>query len=142
MRILLPSAYDAVSHRQWREGPVAALPEHDWTVLTLAPRRFRWRIRGNSLSWGMAERTVLGRQLDCLLATLMVDLATFKGLVPSLAAAPSLVYFHENQFDYLVSQAAHQGLVPRVVNLYPALAAQRHRYREMIAELGLVQRET
>ncbi len=59
MRILLLSAYDAVSHRLWREGLVAALPEHNWTVLALPPRHFRWRIRGNSLSWGVGERSIL-----------------------------------------------------------------------------------
>jgi len=125
MRILLLSAYDAVSHRQWREGLAAALPEHDWTVLTLPPRHFSWRIRGNGLSWGMGERVVLEQPFDCLIATSMVDLATLKGLVPSLASVPSLVYFHENQFDYPVSEAAHKGLEPKVVNLYSALAADR-----------------
>ena len=128
MRILLLSAYDAVSHRQWREGLVAALPEHDWTVLTLPPRHFRWRIRGNSLSWGMGERAILSQPFDCLIATSMVDLATLKGLVPSLAAVPSLVYFHENQFDYPVSHSAHQGNEPKVVNLYAALAADQLLY--------------
>ncbi len=125
MRILLLSAYDAVSHRQWREGLVAALPEHDWTVLALPPRHFRWRIRGNSLSWGVGERSILEHQFDRLVATSMVDLATLKGLVPSLATVPSLLYFHENQFDYPVSHTAHQGNDPKVVNLYSALAADR-----------------
>lgn len=125
MRILLLSAYDAVSHRQWREGLVAALPEHDWTVLALPPRHFRWRIRGNSLSWGIGERSVLEQKYDCLIATSMVDLATLRGLIPTLATIPSMVYFHENQFDYPVSKAAHQGLEPKIVNLYSALAADR-----------------
>lgn len=125
MRILLLSAYDAVSHRQWREGLVTALPEHDWTVLALPPRHFRWRIRGNSLSWGVGERSILNQQFDCLVATSMVDLASLKGLVPSLANVPSLVYFHENQFDYPVSYTAHQGNDPQVVNLYTALAASQ-----------------
>jgi glycosyltransferase involved in cell wall biosynthesis len=125
MRILLLSAYDAVSHRQWREGLVAALPEHNWAVLALPPRHFRWRIRGNSLSWGVGERSILKQPFDCLVATSMVDLASLKGLVPSLANIPSLVYFHENQFDYPVSHTAHQGNDPKVVNLYTALAADR-----------------
>ena len=81
MRILLLSAYDAVSHRQWREGLVAALPEHNWTVLALPPRHFRWRIRGNSLSWGVGERSILKQSFDCLVATSMVDLASLKGLL-------------------------------------------------------------
>ena len=125
MRILLLSAYDAVSHRQWREGLVAALPEHEWTVLALPPRHFRWRIRSNSLSWGVGEHSILNQEFDCLIATSMVDLATLKGLVPSLADVPSLVYFHENQFDYPISHTAHQGNEPKVVNLYSALAADQ-----------------
>jgi len=53
MKILLLSAYDAASHRHWREMLVTGFPEHDWTVLTLPPRHFNWRMRGNALSWAM-----------------------------------------------------------------------------------------
>src|SRR5690606_31607509 len=56
MRILLLSAYDADSHRRWREGLVRELPQHAWTVLALPPRHFSWRIRGNALSWAFGER--------------------------------------------------------------------------------------
>ncbi len=125
MRISLLSAYDAVSHRQWREGLVMALPEHDWTVLTLPPRYFRWRIRGNSLVWGVGARACLSREYDCLIATSMVDLAALRGLVPALAHLPALVYFHENQFEYPLSESAHAGIEPQVINLYSALAAQQ-----------------
>ena len=125
MRILLLSAYDAVSHRQWRKGLVTALSEHDWTVLTLPPRYFRWRIRGNSLIWGVGERTRLNQKYDCLVATAMVDLAALRGFVPALAHLPALLYFHENQFDYPLTEAAHAGIEPQIVNLYSALAAQQ-----------------
>lgn len=125
MRILLLSAYDAVSHRQWRQGLVAALPQHDWTVLTLPARHFRWRIRGNGLSWAMGERETLMRAYDLVLATSMVDLATLRGLVPPLAALPAVLYFHENQFAYPQSAEAHASLEPRMVTLYSALAADR-----------------
>jgi len=103
MRILLLSAYDASSHRRWREGLVAHFPEHEWQVLSLPPRFFNWRIRGNSLSWAMSERQVLGQEYDLLVATSMVDLATLKGLVPGLASVPGILYFHENQFAYPAS---------------------------------------
>ena len=43
MRILLLSAYDAESHRYWREGLVSRFPEHHWQVLRLPPRYFNWR---------------------------------------------------------------------------------------------------
>ncbi|MFC6979090.1 tRNA-queuosine alpha-mannosyltransferase domain-containing protein [Microbulbifer taiwanensis] len=53
---MLLSAYDADSHKRWRRGLVAAIPEWQWTQLTLPPRYFSWRIRGNSLSWGRGRR--------------------------------------------------------------------------------------
>jgi len=95
VRILLLSAYDADSHRRWREGLVAALPEHDWTVETLPPRHFSWRIRGNPLA--LADQLQRSRPAgwDRLMATSMTDLATLRGLVPSLAAMPAILYFHE-----------------------------------------------
>ena len=125
MRVLLLSAYDAHSHRRWRRGLVAAFPEHDWTVLTLPPRNFSWRIRGNSLSWALAERAVLEQPCDLLIATSMTDLSALKGMLPSLAAVPSLVYCHENQFAYPARPAARDCHEPKMVSLYAALAADR-----------------
>ena len=125
MRILLLSAYDAHSHRRWRHGLVAAFPDHDWTVLTLPPRNFSWRIRGNSLSWAFAVREVLEQSCDLLIATSMTDLSALKGMVPSLAAVPSLLYCHENQFAYPARPAARDCHEPKMVSLYAALAADR-----------------
>lgn len=125
MRILLLSAYDAASHRRWREGLVAHFPGHDWRVLTLPARHFSWRIRGNSLTWAFAERAVLEAGYDVIVATSMVDLASLKGLVPALAEVPSLVYFHENQFAYPRSEGQFESVDPQLVTLYAALAADR-----------------
>jgi len=125
MRILLLSAYDAASHRRWREGLIARFPEHDWQVLTLPARHFSWRIRGNSLTWAVAERAVLERAYDLLIATSMVDLASLKGLVPALARVPSIAYFHENQFAYPAGARRFESIDPQMVTLYTALAADR-----------------
>ncbi|MBA4502372.1 tRNA-queuosine alpha-mannosyltransferase domain-containing protein [Marinobacterium marinum] len=123
MRILLLSAYDAVSHRYWREGLVSAFPEYDWTTLTLPPRYFAWRIRGNSLSWAFNARETLLAPHDLIIATSMVDLTGLRGLVPQLATIPTLVYFHENQFAYPESGHEFNSVEPRILNLYNALAA-------------------
>ncbi len=125
MRILLLSAYDAVSHRYWRHGLVTAFPEHDWTTLSLPPRYFAWRIRGNSLSWAFNERDRLQQPYDLLIATSMVDLTGLRGLVPELASIPTLVYFHENQFAYPESGREFNSVEPQILNLYNALAADR-----------------
>lgn len=123
MKILLLSAYDAASHRRWRKGLVSAFPEHEWEVLALPARYFSWRIRGNGLSWAYGQRGILERPYQLIIATSMVDLATLKGLVPSLAATPSMVYFHENQFAYPANERQRNSLEPAMVNLYSALAA-------------------
>ena len=124
MRILLLSAYDAHSHRRWRQGLVAAFPEWQWTVLTLPPRYFSWRVRGNSLSWAFSERATLQQPYDAVVATSMTDLSALKGMVPALAAIPSLVYCHENQFAFPDRLATRQN-DPKITNLYTLLSADR-----------------
>lgn len=123
MRVLLLSAYGARSHVYWRESLCAMFPQWRWQVLELPPRHFSWRIRGNPLFWSIAERAVLEAQYDVVLATSMVDLATLRGLVPSLAACRTLLYFHENQFAYPEGRNQTSIVEPQMVSLYSALAA-------------------
>jgi len=124
-KILLLSAYDAISHRQWRRGLVAAFPEHEWSVLTLPPRHFSWRIRGNSLTWATSEDDTLKQDFDLIIATSMTDLSALKGMRPSLAAVPTLLYFHENQFAYPESGMEHHSIEPKISSIYAAISATR-----------------
>lgn len=123
MRILLLSAYDAASHVYWRKGLVAQFPKHDWQVLSLPPRYFSWRIRGNSLSWAFGEQETLEQSYDLIIATSMTDLSALKGMVPALAQVPTLVYFHENQFAYPESGREYGSVEPKILNIYTALTA-------------------
>jgi glycosyltransferase involved in cell wall biosynthesis len=123
MRALLLSAYDAGSHRYWREGLVANIPEVDWTVLTLPPRHFSWRVRGNPLSWFAQQKQLLNQAYDLFIATSMVDVATLKGLIPNLANLPTLVYFHENQFAYPDNPQQKPSVEAQMVSIYNALSA-------------------
>lgn len=120
-RILLLSAYDADSHRRWRKQLVASQPAFDWQILTLPARFFRWRIRGNALTW--LNEPLMQQRWDLLLVTSMVDLVSVRGLHPHLAATPAVLYMHENQFAYPESQGQHASVDPQMVNLYSALAA-------------------
>tara|TARA_B110000858_G_scaffold198436_1_gene264994 strand:- start:43276 stop:44358 length:1083 start_codon:yes stop_codon:yes gene_type:complete len=123
-RILLLEAYDAMSHKMWRGRLVELFPEHTWTQLVLPPRHFNWRIRGNSLQWALNETELLNQDYDLLIATSMVDLASLRGFIPSLAQLPTLLYFHENQFVYpLQSKARRNNVEPQLVPLYSALCA-------------------
>jgi len=125
VQALLLSAYAAQSHRYWQRGLGEMFPDWQWTELSLPPRYFSWRVRGNPLVWSMSERDLLEREYDLLVATSMVDLATLRGLVPALAAIPTLLYFHENQFDYPQDRQRHSLLEAQMVSLYSALAADR-----------------
>lgn len=120
--IWLLSAYRADSHAAWADWLQRHVDGVHWHVRELPGRNFRWRIRGNPLSW----LDDLPRQTpDRILATSMVDLATLKGLHGRLATVPVDYYFHENQFAYPVSPQQVRSLEPQIVQLYGALAADR-----------------
>ncbi len=123
MRVLLLSAYAAQSHVYWRTALQTMFPHWQWQVLELPPRYFGWRVRGNPLYWGIDQRAVLEAEYDLLLATSMVDLATLRGLLPSLAQLPTALYFHENQFAYPQTAQQHSSVEAQMVSLYSALAA-------------------
>ena len=120
--ILLLSAYGAASHRAWADWLTDRHPDFDWQRRELPGRHFRWRIRGNPLSW-LDDLPV--ERPDGLIATSMVDLATLRGLQPRLADVPSWYYFHENQFAYPVSEQQVRSVEPQIVQLYGALCADR-----------------
>ncbi len=120
--ILLLSAYRADSHRAWADWLVQAHPEIEWQRLELPGRHFRWRIRGNPLSW---IDCMPARPPDRILATSMVDLATLRRLHSVLADVPAWYYFHENQFAYPVSEQQVKSVEPQIVQIYGALAARR-----------------
>ena len=120
--IWLLSAYRADSHAAWADWLVASRPEITWRRLELPGRHFRWRIRGNPLSWLDELPT---ETPDLLVASSMVDLATLRGLHPRLARVPAIYYFHENQFAYPVSPQQVRSVEPQMVQLYGALAAER-----------------
>ncbi|MEZ5571692.1 MAG: DUF3524 domain-containing protein [Halioglobus sp.] len=123
MKVLLLSAYAARSHVHWQNSLQTMFPQWQWCVLSLPPRHFSWRVRGNALYWSMSERKTLEDTYDLLIATSMVDLATLRGLVPSLCRIPSALYFHENQFDYPQRRHQHSLVEAQLTSMYSALAA-------------------
>lgn len=124
MKILLLSSYDTPSHSYWSKSLIRNFPEYNWTYLKLPARKFSWRIRGNPLSWMANESKALLNSYDTILATSMVDLSTIIGLFPNLGSAKKVYYFHENQFEYpLSNDRSHSNVESMMVNLYGALAA-------------------
>lgn len=122
MKAWLLSAYRSDSHAYWADWLTGAFSDIDWRKLELPGRHFRWRIRGNPLSW---LTQLPDDQPDVIIATSMVDLATLKGLHPGLATVPAMYYFHENQFAYPAGEHQVRSIEPQMVQLYGALAADR-----------------
>lgn len=120
--IWLLSAYHADSHAAWAERLMRHFDQVEWRPFSLPGRHFRWRIRGNPLSW---LDTFPDECPDLILATSMVDLATLKGLHPRYSPVPTVYYFHENQFTYPRNERQHDSVDPQMVQLYGALAADR-----------------
>ncbi|MGM0768577.1 MAG: tRNA-queuosine alpha-mannosyltransferase domain-containing protein [Pseudomonadota bacterium] len=120
-RVLLLSGYDATSHQRWREQLTALFRDFHWQTLALPPRFFRWRIRGNPLSW--LNEPAFREPWDLVIATSMVDLASLRSFHPQLAQTPCLLYMHENQFAFPVSAKQNTSAEPRMVNLYSAISA-------------------
>ena len=118
----LLSAYHADSHAAWADWLLASQTQLRWRPVELPGRHFRWRIRGNPLSW--LDQLPDGVP-DLIVATSMVDLATLKGLFPRIAGVPTVYYFHENQFAYPRSGRQFASIEPQMVQLYGALAAER-----------------
>lgn len=98
--MLLISGYDAASHRHWRQILQSELGQYDWTQIALPDRYYPWRIRGNAISLVNQYSNELNREYDCLIVTSMVDLNSLRGFIPKLAELPTILYCHENQFDY------------------------------------------
>jgi len=120
-RILLLSGYDAASHKRWRDQITGMFGDYHWKTLVLPPRFFRWRIRGNPLSW--LNEPALQEHWDLVIATSMVDLASLRSFHPTLAQTPCALYMHENQFAFPVSKKQRSSAEPQMVNLYSAISA-------------------
>lgn len=120
-RILLLSGYDAASHKRWRDQLTGMFGDYRWETLALPPRFFRWRIRGNPLSW--LNEPCLQEPWDLVIATSMVDLASLRSFHPHLAHTPTVLYMHENQFAFPVSSKQNSSAEPQTVNLYSAISA-------------------
>ncbi|TDR23805.1 tRNA-queuosine alpha-mannosyltransferase domain-containing protein [Marinicella litoralis] len=124
-RILLLSAYDALSHRYWHQNLIKQFPQHDWHVLALKDRYFAWRMGANALNFKAQYDAQLSVEYDLLIATSMTDLSTLLGLYPHLSKLPKHLYFHENQFAYPVNDNQQGLLEIQIRTIYAALAADQ-----------------
>ena len=121
LRILAIEPYYGGSHRAFLDGLVQR-SRHAWSLLTMPPRKWKWRMRGAALS--MARQ--LDEPFDLLFVTDFLDLAALVGLRPDrLASVPKVAYFHENQLTYPVPHEDDRDYQYGFTNITTCLAADR-----------------
>jgi glycosyltransferase involved in cell wall biosynthesis len=125
MRILALEPYYGGSHRAFLDG-WASRSRHEWTLLTLTPRHWKWRMRhaGITFAGEVRERVKQGERWDAIFCSDMLNLPEFLGLAPSaVRSLPCLVYFHENQLTYPVLEEKGYDYHFAFSNMTTALAA-------------------
>lgn len=125
MKLLVAEPYYGGSHKAFLDDLPQQLP-HAFELLTLPAQHWKWRMRLAAPHFAglLRERETAG--FDAIFCSSILDVAAFRGLLPSpLAALPHLVYFHENQFAYPVQVAAERDVHFGLTNLTTALAADK-----------------
>ncbi len=124
MRILAFNPYHGGSHAQFIDQWIAH-SKHQFSLVTLPPRHFSWRIRQAAVGMAEAAKQLVdaGENFDLLWTTSMVDVAELRGLLPpALRSLPLVVYFHENQLVYPVQKANEKNERFALINWVSALA--------------------
>lgn len=107
LRILLLEPFLGGSHAAFARALQRHAPA-EVTVLGMAARHWKWRMRGSALHFAGRHRDVLEQPSDVLLAGSYLPLAELCGLVPELQRVRRVLFFHENQWEYPVREA-HAG---------------------------------
>lgn len=124
-RVLFLDPYHGPSHAALSTS-LRDHSRHDVTLLTLPPRKWKWRMRGSAFAFESRIRA-LAEPPEILVATDMLNLPELLALArdvlpPSL---PVLVYFHENQITYPLERKDERDFHFGLANIHTALAADR-----------------
>jgi len=127
MRVLALEPYYGGSHKAFLDGWMQR-SRHEWSVLTLPPAKWKWRMRHAGVTFAdRARREPAGKRgWDALFCSDMLDLAQFRGLAPpSVRDLPCVAYFHENQLTYPVEHEKEFDYHFAFTNMTTALGATR-----------------
>lgn len=118
--------YFGGSHKSFLEG-LARHSTHDFTLLTLPGRNWKWRMHGGALSLARLageRRVATGACPEVFFASDMLDVPLFlAGVAPSLGRVPTILYFHENQLTYPLPLGVERDLSYGFKNLAGAMVA-------------------
>ncbi|MFQ3630458.1 DUF3524 domain-containing protein [Roseiflexus sp.] len=124
MHILWLDAFHGGSHAVVAQG-FARHSQHTVTLLTLSPAGgWRWRMRGAAITFAREVRRRALPSVDLIVATDMLDLATFLGLTRDLfGKTATALYMHENQLTYPLPPGRTRDLAFPWINYTSMLAA-------------------
>ncbi|MHB1450268.1 MAG: tRNA-queuosine alpha-mannosyltransferase domain-containing protein [Coriobacteriia bacterium] len=128
LRVLALEPYYGGSHRAVLDGLIARLEPLGITfdVLTLPPRKWKWRMRGSAITMAEEARSLhaAGARWDVIYASTFVNLAEFVALAgDAVSGVPRVVYFHENQLLYPNRHTADWDYQFALTNITSALTA-------------------
>ncbi|MBI3450036.1 MAG: DUF3524 domain-containing protein [Acidobacteria bacterium] len=125
-RVLYLDPYHTASHRALAEA-LRDRSRHDVTLLSLPPRKWKWRMRGAALAFEPQVRALAGPPAGVLVTTDFLNLPEFLALTRDHFPSPlgAIVFFHENQLTYPTPSSDLRDIHFGLANLYTALAADR-----------------
>lgn len=123
LRILAIEPYFGGSHADFLEG-LRAASRHQWTLLTLPARKWKWRMRGAAIHFAREAAPLAGQPLDLVFTSDFLSVADWKALAPEpLCRLPVVTFFHENQLSYPLEPGQTRDYQYAFTNLTTCLAS-------------------
>lgn len=122
MKVIYIEPFYGGSHRNFADGWISR-SRHDFNLVTLPARFWKWRHTGSALYFAENIGASLASGADAMVLGGMCDLAHLKALRPDLP--PALLYVHENQLAYPVSEGNQTDYRYGITDLASMLAADR-----------------
>jgi len=120
-RFLFLEPFFGGSHREFAQGLVQH-SRHHVDLISMSDRFWRWRVGGAALHF--VRRLPDLDRYDGVVVSGLMSLADLKALAPG-PFPPAVVYFHENQLTYPLSQDETRDVAAAWTNVTTALAADR-----------------
>jgi glycosyltransferase involved in cell wall biosynthesis len=123
LNVLALEPYAAPSHMAFLRG-LKAHSRHEWSIISLPPRKWKWRLRTSAIHFARALNDL--PRPDLLFVSDYLNLAEMNALLaPSRQGIPTLLYFHENQLTYPLQDHERRDFHFGLTHLYSILAADR-----------------
>jgi len=120
-RVQIVEPFFTGSHRYWAER-IQEYSTWEVDVNSLAGRHWKWRMSSGCID--LAKSAAAKPEPDVFLCSDMLDLAAFKGLLPSeLNQKRFVLYMHENQLVYPQLNASEYDRQYAIINFRSAVAA-------------------